>query len=395
MKKARKIVLVTILSVLGLCLLLVVASTLSNLGMPQRSAVVETLSEHDKIRMAETSHLRQTIGNEIWQGWGDADIPAIAFNESYAFLVGYPDPPDGWIKVPAGDQRGGPWEAVQGDTFNGQPYYRQVLPDSDVTPENFAVLVGERWTYSLQTREWAKIRLAQIIQQDLPPILRPIFPYRLFVGQALGNDDQYISLSSHEAFHAWQGMIAPEKLASAENINGDFESQYPWGNASLQADWQAELDVLADALRSTDSTRTLELARRFLDLRAARRDSANLTPELIAYEQQREWLEGLARYTELEIWRQAYTGKYTPLPDTSMLADFDDYAGFESRWSQEIQQMRRMAGDEGDGRFYYTGMAQAYLLDRLMPGWKTSAFDKDIWLEDLLEEAVNGRSEIF
>jgi hypothetical protein len=119
------------------------------------------------------------------------------------------------------------------------------------------------------------------------------------------------------------------------------------------------LDVLADALRSTDSTLTLELVRQFLVLHASRRASADLAPELIAYEQQREWLEGLACYAELEIWRQAYTGNYTPLPDTSMLANFDDYTGFESRRSQEIQQMRRMAGDEGDGRFYYTGISQA------------------------------------
>lgn len=391
MKKARKILVVMILSVMGLCLLLVVASALSNLGMPQRSAAVLTLSEYDKIRMAETLHLRQTIGNNVWQSWGAANIPAITYNESYVFLVGYPDPPDGWIKVPAGDQRGGPWEVVQGDTFNGQPYYRQALPDSDVTPENFAVLVGERWAYSLQTRDWAKIRLAQIIQQDLPPILRPIFPYRLFVGQALSNDDKYISLSAHEAFHAWQGMSAPEKLATAENINREFESQYPWDDTSLQADWQAELDILADALRTTDSALTLELVRQFLALRASRRASVDLAPELIAYEQQREWLEGLARYAELEIWRLAYTGNYTPLPDTSMLAEFDDYTGFESRWLQEIQQMRRMAGDEGDGRFYYTGMAQAYLLDQLMPEWKTSAFDEDVWLEDLLEGAVKGQ----
>ena len=48
--------------------------------------------------------------------------------------------------------------------------------------------------------------------------------------------------------------------------------------------------------------------------------------------------------------------------------------------------MRRMADDEGDGRFYYTGMA--YLLDRLMPDWKQKAFDDGIWLEDLLAEAV-------
>jgi hypothetical protein len=50
--------------------------------------------------------------------------------------------------------------------------------------------------------------------------------------------------------------------------------------------------------------------------------------------------------------------------------------------------MKRQAGREGEARFYYTGMAQAMLLDRLLPGWKTRALSRDIWLETLLAEAV-------
>jgi hypothetical protein len=47
-----------------------------------------------------------------------------------------------------------------------------------------------------------------------------------------------------------------------------------------------------------------------------------------------------------------------------------------------------MAGDEGDGRFYYSGFAQAVLLDRLAPGWKAQLFDEGAWLEELLAQAV-------
>jgi hypothetical protein len=35
-------------------------------------------------------------------------------------------------------------------------------------------------------------------------------------------------------------------------------------------------------------------------------------------------------------------------------------------------------------------MAQALILDRLMPGWKSRAFAPDVWLEDLVAEAVRG-----
>jgi hypothetical protein len=46
--------------------------------------------------------------------------------------------------------------------------------------------------------------------------------------------------------------------------------------------------------------------------------------------------------------------------------------------------MHRQAGQEGETRFYYTGMAQAILLDRLQRGWKEGAFQEGVWLEDLL-----------
>jgi len=35
-------------------------------------------------------------------------------------------------------------------------------------------------------------------------------------------------------------------------------------------------------------------------------------------------------------------------------------------------------------------MAQALLLDRLLPGWKSRAFEDDVWLENLLMEASQG-----
>jgi hypothetical protein len=50
-----------------------------------------------------------------------------------------------------------------------------------------------------------------------------------------------------------------------------------------------------------------------------------------------------------------------------------------------------MAGDEGETRFYYTGMAQAFLLDRLAPGWKERLWSSQAWLEEILAEAVEGR----
>jgi hypothetical protein len=56
--------------------------------------------------------------------------------------------------------------------------------------------------------------------------------------------------------------------------------------------------------------------------------------------------------------------------------------------------MSRMANDWGEVRFYYTGMAQAVLLDRLAPGWNSNLFESCVWLEDLLAEALSTAGEI-
>ena len=53
--------------------------------------------------------------------------------------------------------------------------------------------------------------------------------------------------------------------------------------------------------------------------------------------------------------------------------------------------MRRQAGQEGENRFYLTGMAQATLLDRLLPVWKEQALAEGVFLEDLLKQAVRAQ----
>jgi hypothetical protein len=389
MKRILKLFAIAIFSLVGFCVILLAISAVGNLALPTRSDSVEVLSMGDKARLAETRHLLHELGEKVWPGWGQAEAPMIAYNEEYAFLVGYPNPPEGWVKVPADIQRGVAWEPAPGDTFMDETYYRQRL--SNITPEAFTVMVGERWVCSLPTFDWMQIGLAQNIRADLPAFLRPIFPYRFFIRQLVNGDDQYISLIVRECFHAYQGFRADEKLTAAENANVKHESQYPWENEALQADWQTELELLADALRTTDPAQSLEFTLRFLEVRATSRASAGISPELIAYEQKREWLEGLARYAELETWRLASANSYLPVPETGGLPGFGNYRGFEQRWTNELAQIRRMADDEGDGRFYYSGMAQAYLLDRLSPDWKTTAFDENIWLDNLLQAAVEKR----
>jgi len=373
-----------------LCLGLSVVSALLNARRARSSTIVDRLSLAEKARASEVFHLRQTLGDAAWPGLAQANIPLILYNESYAFLIGLSEPEPGWVKVPQDIARGGAWEPVPGESIVGQPYYRLRLPNG-VTPEAFTVKVGEEWVASLATLEWLQISLANQIEANLPAPVDEVFPYglatRLLVPGAAG----HIATITHEAFHAFQGQEAPQRLTAAELSTAAAEA-YPVDDQAFRDAWQQELDLLADAVEASSDAETARLAREFLDSRTTRR--RQMDADLIAYERQREWLEGLAKYVELAIWQAAATTPaYEPAAALQDDPEFDGYDGFDQRWNQEVDQIRRMAGNDGDGRFYYSGWAQAVILDRLLPGWKTEALADGVFLEDLLQSALEQPAE--
>jgi hypothetical protein len=374
------------------CVLVTGLSALSNILLPAHTPVTERLSDLDKARLAEAFHLRRELGDTLWSGWDQADIPMVLYNEEYAFLVGYPNPPAGWVKVPENETRGGSWEPVPGDTFEGQTYYGQRLTDPAITPQAFVVLIGEHWVSSMPSRDWMEITLGNDFKQNEPLVFRPFFPYRLAARlflSVVGGEDWYICGLLHESFHAYEGISIPTRLSAAETVFNQNKRRYPWDSEVFAEDWQVELNLLADAVQAKSDAEAIELVRQFLAQREKRRAAAGLDADPVALECQKEWEEGLAKYTELAIWRlAATTSSYEPLPALAGDPGFKDYANFDQRWSQEIEQVRRMASDQGDGRFYYSGLAQAAILDRLAPDWRTKAMAESVLLEDLLRDAV-------
>jgi hypothetical protein len=233
----------------------------------------------------------------------------------------------------------------------------------------------------------ARVLEAQHLRQKLGD---QVFPYSLVASIFFPNTDTYLSMIQHESFHAFQAVWAQPRFDAAEWDGIRLSDQYLWENLPGIDAWQQELDIIKAALKSEDKEEARQLAQQFLDHRDARRKTMQLSVDLIRYENQLEWVEGMARYAELETWRLAWVDqKYKPLADMHSDRKFKEYQSFENRWSRELDQISRMADDEGDGRFYYSGMAQAYLLDQLHPSWKlTLAADPMLNLEDLLRQAL-------
>ncbi|HWR66199.1 MAG TPA: hypothetical protein VN364_08765 [Bellilinea sp.] len=178
-------------------------------------------------------------------------------------------------------------------------------------------------------------------------------------------------------------------ICEFERINNANGASYPAQDEVFSAAWQTELNLLNQALHAETIEETAVLARDFLTQRSNRRAGQNLPQKLIDLERTREWEEGIAKYTELALSVLASaTTSYTPLETLSQDNEFKNYRDAARNWDQEVQQIRLMAKDDGDGRFYYSGFAQAALLDRLAPGWNDQLFTEGVWLEDLLDQAI-------
>jgi hypothetical protein len=352
--------------VLGLLLaVLIAASAVSNIGRPTASRVLDHLSPEERARAEEARHLRQSLGDTIWPGFGRADVPLLVYNERYAFLFGEETVPTGWERLDSGCSR--------------------CLWPKHVS---FAVDVGGQWVGSMATQEWMRIGLSQEIAGSLPPGLRQVFPYRLVL--RLFTSDWYIAGLEHECFHAYQAQRAPQRFAAAEAGIKECEQRYPWHQPAPVAAWRVEAALLVRAVEAPSEAEAARLAQAFLQQRARRRADTKLDPDLIYYEQRREWLEGLGKYVELTAWRQGATARgYEPLPAMAKDRGFGRYQGHARRRSYELAQLRRQVGRKGDNLFYQSGMAQGFLLDRLQPGWKERALtEKSPWLEDLVAAAA-------
>ncbi|MGE5741463.1 MAG: hypothetical protein ACM32H_05435 [Candidatus Aminicenantes bacterium RBG_16_66_30] len=269
--------------------------------------------------MREAIRLRETYGGEVWPGLERTGIPIILYDESSEFLVG--------LKAP-----GPAWTAVGGDDLEGQPCFRR--PPSK--PQAFAVRVDGAWAASMTT-------LGAMNRRGPMKFARGF----------------HLALLLHEMFHAFQAIRAPERFEKALKVYA-AEAAYPFEETDFVAAWNKEGGLLAAALSAPEEADARRLAQDFLEARRLRRLRFSLGPDLLAFERELEWLEGLGKYAEVRFPEVA--AAKTGEPPYSSLVPADPFKRMDAaRLATQIGRQK------GDLRFYLTGSAQARLLDRLDP----------------------------
>lgn len=172
----------------------------------------------------------------------------------------------------------------------------------------------------------------------------------------------YMATAFHEAFHVFQ------QKSKVWQPKRDINYLKP----EIAALSCIEGLLLQEALYADKIVAVKESVKEFLIVREFK--DSKLNKRQINYEEDYEWAEGTAMYIQTEILKTmlSTTGK-------QCLFYLDSLNFYNSMVNL----------NEPGNKDYYYGQAQAFLLDRLYgPGWKEKILSKNIFMTDLLKEAV-------
>ncbi|MHB2156245.1 hypothetical protein ACX8XN_17865 [Calditrichota bacterium GD2] len=355
MKKFFKRFFMIVLTVLVSGLLILWMLNKQALTNRKQASCDSLLSPVQKTYLQETLRLKKQFGNKVWPGLDSVNIPIVVFNNCYEFLTGM-------------DRADAGWETISADDFMGRPYLRRKLRE----PKAFAVLLDKQWAGMLGTLNQMNFEFLKGIRQEFPPGIAQLFPY--FWARIA--PDQYVVSLLHEMFHAYQAMRNPSRFGKIQSLYR-LEQKYPYQNQDFIDLWNKEGFLLWEALSTDDRQSMKETIREFIRIRQERRERYQITADLLDFERELEWLEGLAKYAEIRFYELAAEGNYR--------SEAVQYRKGLPHWQMEFSRLRNSLGEQGsDFRFYLAGMAQARLLDRIDPDWKTKIMTTNLSLDELL-----------
>ena len=348
---------IVLLLSLGAVALLVACGHQPGTNTLQPSATSPTATPQPPFDMADIVQARQLLSeyaDQVWPGWGDTLPPFLICKDDYDYLVGHPNPPEGFALLP---------DVV----VAGLPVYRKsghLVPAPAATTWNVAGV----WSVAIPER----VEFQRVIDEQ--------------IGPGIINIDRasYVQAIIHEAFHAYQmtrigGQLPDFGLAVDEQQV--LESLL--AVSSLDSQHAEEGGALLSGLNATTREQALQAAGEFLRIRGAR--WAGQPADVKAYEQSTEWTEGLARYAEISFMQRI--GQ----PTESAHLGLTEYPTPDKVWQSFLQGLSNPSAspDGFRGRYYLLGAGQAFLLDRLMPEWKQQVFSEGVSLDGLLGQAVS------
>lgn len=357
MKRLIKGLFISLTAIITIGLITLWILNVQELSKRKKASCAGFLRDSQKNYIEETVNLKKELDTRVWPGMDSVNIPVIVYNSCYEFML-------------CSDTADSSWEKTEKDKFMDTFYWRRKLTE----PKSFAVLVNGKWAGKMGELNQMNYEFLNGIRNEFPPVLAQLFPYFL----AEIKPDQYVVSLLHEMFHAFQAINDSSRFEEIQSLYR-LEKKYPYNNYEFAKLWNEEGAALYEAINETEKSKAKKRIRKFLEIRNQRRAMVHFTEDLINFERELEWLEGLAKYAEIRFYELAAA-------ETSETAEIKYQKGLPY-WQMEFDRLREELGEQsGDFRFYLSGMAQAKALDILYPDWKNEVLSEHLFLEDLLEK---------
>ncbi len=306
------------------------------LGSTVSAQAAPGISATDRTRIREAYRLASQLGDRIWPNWHSAPFALLLVTPDFEYLVGHPNAsPD--------------FTVIANDTLVGRPvlFRKRTLPVQmqatfpAVNGVNTVVIGPAELTADKNSTRWVLTVLHEHFHQ--------------FVYSQPGYFDAVTKLGLAHGDQSGMWML---------------NYPFPYDSTRVQLAFTAMTHALLDALAQTDRPALDAKSAVFRRAMTAFRQSA--PAEAATYFDFQLWQEGVARYTEIAIGELAAKA-YTPSADFSALPDFKSYATvaadirrsmLDDLGSMSLVKLKRVV-------VYSTGAADALLLDKVRPSWKS------------------------
>jgi len=289
-------------------------------------------SANDAARIAEFYRLAPEIEDKVWVGWSKVPGPLMLVTSDTEYLTRFPDPPKEFLKV--------------GDDMYARP--RQFATNLQATFPAFG----------------------------FPPVIVIGEP----ANTASKTSTPWLIVVMHEHFHQMQ-WAQPDYVKAVNELGlskGDTSGMwmlnypFPYDVPEIAQSFEHLRDSLLAALNEVDQQKFAPLAKAYLKER--KMFFAQFLPGDRKYFSFQLWQEGVARYTQIKAAEAA--ADYQPSPLFAALPDYTPFSAYAlTARARTLDELKHIDITQAKREVVYSfGAAEALLLDRINPDWKSQYF---------------------
>ena len=306
------------------------------------------LRQDDRVRLAEAFRMSDRVGERVWKGWSKAPFAVLLVTPEHEFLLRHPRPSEDFTRL-------GYDQLLKSDVhFRKRVFAPNLLATFPAVggvstivigqPENTEARTSTRWVVTLFHEHFHQM------QDSQPRFYEEVNQLNLARGDETG---------------MWMLNFA-----------------FPYERAEVAQQFSAASRALHSALGAREGK---DFRRRLAAYLSARKSLQDLlAADDYKYLSFQLWKEGVARYTEYRIAKEA-AARYKPTKEFASLKDFTPFAEDAARsLSLLMSDLEKMSlSERGRTAFYPFGAAEALLLDRARPRWQERYFVEKFSLASL------------